>query len=320
MGITEQFAGLDMHKLIGAPLTASADASIMLADSTADFIHRVGFVSNGNTINVAFTYEKKSVNEDGTTDNNQMKVEMPMLALVPIPNLQIDEVAVNFDMEVKHSESSQVESDTNVAATPTLGISFIKVSVAGCVSEHRENTRSSDNTAKYKVSVAASNHATPEGLARVLDMMAENVAPALDSSKVKDASDNKLSDVDKIKADKIKTVRAQANQLDNRMCVAQDNLDYNIPEQQGNEKFQTQIQDFVQQIQQIADDNNSESEKASSDDEKMFVLLEYREPISDNTSGSTDCMESESNNESLVKLQNNAVQEQCDMETVVLKV
>lgn len=109
MGITEQFAGLDMYKLIVAPLTASADASIMLANSTAEFINKVGFDSDGNTKNVAFTYEKKSVNEDGTTNNDQMKVEVPMLEIVPIPNLQIDEVAVPLDMEVKQSESSQTE-------------------------------------------------------------------------------------------------------------------------------------------------------------------------------------------------------------------
>lgn len=109
MGITEQFAGLDMYKLIGAPLTASADASVMLANSTAEFINKVGFDSDGNTKNVAFTYEKKSVNEDGTTNNDQMKVEVPMLEIVPIPNLQIDKVAVPLDMEVKQSESSQTE-------------------------------------------------------------------------------------------------------------------------------------------------------------------------------------------------------------------
>ena len=185
MGITEQFAGLDMYKLIGAPLTASADASIMLANSTAEFINKVGFDSDGNTRNVAFTYEKKSVNEDGTTNNDQMKVEVPMLAIVPVPNLQIDEVAVLFDMEVKQSESSQTELDANLSARATVGVSFLKVSVSGSVSAHSNNTRSSDNSAKYNVSVTATNHGTPEGLARVLDMMAANVAPSLISSEVR---------------------------------------------------------------------------------------------------------------------------------------
>ncbi len=43
--IADQFKGLDMGSLIGGPLTAAADASIMLADSTADFINHVGLFS-----------------------------------------------------------------------------------------------------------------------------------------------------------------------------------------------------------------------------------------------------------------------------------
>lgn len=127
------------------------------------------------------------MNEDGTSNNDQMKVEVPMLAIVPVPNFQIDEVAVLFDMEVKQSESSQTELDANLSAHATVGFSFLKVSVSGSVSAHSSNTRSSDNSAKYNVSVTATNHGTPEGLARVLDMMAANVAPSLISSEVRDA-------------------------------------------------------------------------------------------------------------------------------------
>ncbi|MCH5255250.1 MAG: DUF2589 domain-containing protein, partial [Lachnospiraceae bacterium] len=45
MAIAEQFAGLNMDQLIGGPLSAAADASTQLANSTADFINRVGFDS-----------------------------------------------------------------------------------------------------------------------------------------------------------------------------------------------------------------------------------------------------------------------------------
>ena len=47
MAIAEQFAGLNMDQLIGGPLSAAADASTQLANSTATFINRVGFDSNG---------------------------------------------------------------------------------------------------------------------------------------------------------------------------------------------------------------------------------------------------------------------------------
>ena len=84
--IADQFKGLDMGSLIGGPLTAAADASIMLADSTADFINHVGFDNNGKVRTVAFSYQKRSANEDGTSNLDEMKMDIPMLAIVPIPN------------------------------------------------------------------------------------------------------------------------------------------------------------------------------------------------------------------------------------------
>ena len=106
MAVSNQFSGLDMKNLIGAPLTAAADASVQLAQSTADFINRVGFDEEGKVRNVDFGYEKKVNNEDGTTDVQEMKVHVPILSIVPIPNLQVDQVGITFDMEVKDSEQS----------------------------------------------------------------------------------------------------------------------------------------------------------------------------------------------------------------------
>ena len=81
MSVAEQFAGLDMKSLIGGPLTAAADASILLARSTADFINDVGFDANGKVRTAAFGYERRSANDDGTSNLEEMKVAVPMLAL-----------------------------------------------------------------------------------------------------------------------------------------------------------------------------------------------------------------------------------------------
>lgn len=60
MGIAEQFAGLQMDQLIGAPLRAAADASTQLANSTADFTNRVGFDEDGKLRTADFGYQKRS--------------------------------------------------------------------------------------------------------------------------------------------------------------------------------------------------------------------------------------------------------------------
>ena len=161
MAVSNQFSGLDMKNLIGAPLTAAADASVQLAQSTADFINRVGFDEEGKVRNVDFGYEKKVNNEDGTTDVQEMKVHVPILSIVPIPNLQVDQVGITFDMEVKESEQSETSTDASAAVSGSGSIFGFKVSVSGSVSSHSSNTRSSDNSAKYHVDVSATNHGTP---------------------------------------------------------------------------------------------------------------------------------------------------------------
>ena len=228
MPIAEQFSGLKMDQLIGGPLTAAADASILLANSTAEFIERVGFDSEGNARTASFGYQKNTVNEDGTTSLDELKVAVPLLAIVPIPNLQIDEVNVIFDMEVKQSEKSQSNVDTSTTVNGRSGFCFVKVNITGNVSTHNENTRSTDNSAKYHVDVRATNHGMPEGLARVLDMMAANVAPALVNSTLKDRNGQNLPERARVRAERMKALDQEMSDIRNVKGNLQETLDKNI--------------------------------------------------------------------------------------------
>lgn len=228
MAVAEQFAGLQMDMLIGAPLTAAADASVQLANSTADFINKVGFDNEGNVRKVAFGYQKLSMNEDGTSNLDDLKVDVPILAIVPIPNLQVDEVNILFDMEVKESVKSESSTDVGSSFSASAGFWAVKARVSGSVSAHNSNTRSTDNSAKYHVDVRATNHGTPEGLARVLDMIAANVAPALVGSTLKDENGGELSTEAKKRAEGLKTLRMQISQLEKRVLAAQEGFDDRI--------------------------------------------------------------------------------------------
>ena len=96
--------------------------------------------------------------------------------------------------------------------------------VTGSISAHQSNTRSSDNSAKYHVDVRATNHGTPEGLARVLDMMAANVAPMLVGTTLKDGNGQSLSEQAKIKAERLKALRQDIAGIESRLTAARDGL------------------------------------------------------------------------------------------------
>lgn len=220
MAISDQFRGLDMKNLIGGPLSAAADASLALANSTATFINTVGFDEKGKTRTVKFGYQQKSQNEDGTINSDEMNVDIPLLAITPIPNLQIDNVDVLFDMEVKETSKSESSNDLSATGSATIGFLGFKMSVTGSVSAHQSNTRSSDNSAKYHVEVSASNYGTPEGLARVLDMMATNISPSLVSSTPKDANGQDLTKENKEKVEHRKQLSLEVSDLERKVNAA----------------------------------------------------------------------------------------------------
>lgn len=189
----DQFRGLPMGDLIGGPLTAACDAQVRLANATADFIKVIGFLppttegdanAVGDVRKVLFRFDRPSqsvAREGGTQPMETVELEVPLLAVVKVPNLSINKVDISFDMEVKNSEQSRESEDSQKAMSAEAKFGWgpfsAKVNISGSVSAHKENTRSTDQSAKYHVEVHAADDGMPEGLARVLDMIAQSVAP-----------------------------------------------------------------------------------------------------------------------------------------------
>ncbi len=193
VSMSSQFQGLPMGDLIGGPLTAACNAQIMLAKATSDFINTVGFdpveegkkgaVPTARMVDFQFTRPEEIVDKNGDVQvtPTEYDLKVPLLAIVPVPTLQIDEVDVTFDMQVKSSTSSvsQEDSKASLSGKGSAGWGPFKVSVtvSGSVSSHKENTRASDNSAKYHVEVHAAQLGTPEGLSRVFDILNEVIVP-----------------------------------------------------------------------------------------------------------------------------------------------
>jgi len=182
----QQFTSLPMESLIGGPLSAAAKANSQLVATNAQFITDIGFKkdANGNPTEanmVDFEFEKQIVNPDGSVTPESVKVKVPMLAIVPLPALKVKDVEVNFTMSVSSSTEDQSSKDTEAGFSGEGGVNYgifsVHVKVHGKTSSHSSHTRKSDNSAKYDVHVSATDDGIPEGLARVLDMMNDAIAP-----------------------------------------------------------------------------------------------------------------------------------------------
>ncbi len=154
-----------------------------LAIATSDFIQKIGFEVDDkglptNKPRVAkFTYSR--IGAEGKPEN--MDLDVPMLAVVKVPSLSITRVDIKFNMEVKSSEAAVSNSSENKDLKVNAGYSGFGItasaSFSGAVSSSSNNTRTSDNSAKYDIAILAEDTGIPEGLSRVLDMLHQAITP-----------------------------------------------------------------------------------------------------------------------------------------------
>jgi hypothetical protein len=180
-----------MGDLIGGPLLAACDAQVKLANATAEFIKVVGFQppndkGESDVRSVKFVFDRPlpaQANATAGTPNQTERVELdvPLLAIINVPSLAINSVDVVFDMEVKNSETTKESFDAAASMSADASVGWgpfsLKVHIEGSVSSHKENTRQTDQSAKYHVEVHAKDNGMPEGLARVMDIIQSSVAP-----------------------------------------------------------------------------------------------------------------------------------------------
>lgn len=183
--VTDKFKGLPMRELIAAPLIAAAEAQQELAATAWNFYKQIAFDDDGKTARVLEFDIKRPIQQDGVMTTMSQSVKAPFIGLVPIPSLLIDRVDVDFQMEV--TDTSNVKSTTNaeVEAKASAKHWFINAEISGKVTTARENTRMTNQTAKYQIHVTASQQPQTEGLSKLMDIMASCIEPITNESNSK---------------------------------------------------------------------------------------------------------------------------------------
>jgi Protein of unknown function (DUF2589) len=193
----EELRQIPFAHLIGAPMKAAIEAQALAAQSTIEFIQKVGFktpsggfeptdmlftdTSNdadaGELRNVSFTYSKK----DETDVVKEFKLTVPLLAITPIPYLRIDEMTIDFSAKLTDAIERKTESafslSTSVSGKYSAFWSPIKLEfrtsatfatkTATAASEHREY--------RLDIHVRAVQDEMPPGLAKVLDILEDAI-------------------------------------------------------------------------------------------------------------------------------------------------
>lgn len=177
--VAGKFQGLPIAELISAPLKAACDSQKLLAQSAFEFMTQIGFIGENNPRLLSFELERPVEGEAGTS---KVQVKAPFLGLVPIPSLLIDDVQIDFQMEVTDTNTTKETKSADTGAEVVTNFKFGRclsgsVNVHGKVSSSRENTRATNQTAKYQVHVSARQQRPTEGLSKLMDIMAACIEP-----------------------------------------------------------------------------------------------------------------------------------------------
>lgn len=172
-----EFQNLPLEALIAAPLSGAVRAQQIAAQTTLDFLQSM-IETDGKVKTVDFSFAMQSMTATGQNSSQTMSIKAPLMSIVPIPHLRIDAVSVNFKYEVtqvvKETKAINGNADLKLGLSPILA-KFVDVSLSGSVAGNTSSETSTNRSGTLDVTVHASEAPVPEGLERLLSLLAKAV-------------------------------------------------------------------------------------------------------------------------------------------------
>ncbi len=201
----QELSSIDFESMIGGPLVAVIHAQAQAAMSTVNFIKEVGFkkstteedaggdTSTEEPIYVTFKYPKElspyqpAVQADATAvppivaspavpavyETQELKV--PILTILPIPFIRIDETTVDFNAKINSVEYRKTNTNLKVAASLEAKAGWLWGSAKLKVSTSYQRTTQQGSTVNRTYSLAihvkAVQDEMPAGMEKMLGIL-----------------------------------------------------------------------------------------------------------------------------------------------------
>ena len=166
---------LELFELLSAPLVAMIQADAQAARATVEFIEAVGFVAPepgagedrepGRLRMAHFRYQKL----DENNDLKEFVVSVPLLALVPIPSLQIKQARVSLLARITDvaAEKPAAEPAAPAGGIPARRLRIFAKPVASSGAKGREVRASFD----LEVQISLGQADLPAGMEKVFNVL-----------------------------------------------------------------------------------------------------------------------------------------------------
>lgn len=205
VNIGAELQALPLEYMLSAPLVGAIKSQALAAQTTVQFIEKVGLEEKPDgslqVRNVTFEYTKQVTDPkapDAEPEKETHELEVPLLAIVPIPYVRIQELDVDFEFRVKETitTTAKAEFSSGGGGTTTtegnfkmgggfasfFGAPTASVKTTNTVnwnvsaSYKTTNTQTQDRSARITMSLKAVQDTMPEGLSRVLTILNDSIA------------------------------------------------------------------------------------------------------------------------------------------------
>lgn len=175
---------MELQQLIAGPLIATIEADALSAQRYLDYLMRVAFESynpktgeTGKLRMLTFNYTEQDVNGP-----QRKTVSIPLLTLVPLPLLHVEEADFDFDIKILDAlsenveETFSVEEGKGVISKPETTGFKMRASLAPRQGESKRGGELQQSlSANMKVKVKMRPSDMPAGLSNLLHLTANNI-------------------------------------------------------------------------------------------------------------------------------------------------
>lgn len=192
---------MELQQLIAGPLIATIEADALSAQKYLEYVMRVAFESynpetgdTGKLRMMTFSY-----NEQDATGSHKRIVSIPLLTLVPLPLLHVEEADFDFDIKILDAlsesvdEKFSIEEGASVIDRPAVTNFKMRASLApkqGELSHSGDLQQSLSANMKVKVKMRPAD--MPAGLSNLLHLTANNMQ--VEDSEMEEIADDAIEE------------------------------------------------------------------------------------------------------------------------------
>jgi hypothetical protein len=202
--IGAELQALPLEYMLATPLNAAIKAQALAAQTTVDFIEKVGLEEDATTGELSvraaeflFSQPVPDIQNPGGVVFQDAKLVVPILSVVPVPFIRISDLNISFEFKIRDVSSSQSKfeitgktafdntttTESKISGGGGIGSFFGGPKVSGSVESKTNvsasvsatyqstNRQMTDRSATFKMTMNAVQDAIPEGLSRVLTIL-----------------------------------------------------------------------------------------------------------------------------------------------------